>query len=98
MMAVYTYETANDIVIDNITVERKYTDGVHTAYRITAKNGYVLHDPQLDSTCEDPETGETVTEQYYYRQAGIALRNSPDTWTWEAILENTVDENCIFGG
>jgi hypothetical protein len=95
-MAVITYEVATDIIIENITVERKYADGVQTAYRLTSNEGYVIHNPELDETYTTPE-GETVTNQYYYRQAVIAVRYAPETWTWHAVLENSVPADMIFG-
>ena len=99
MAVVITYELATDIVIENITVERKYADGVQTAYRLTANEGYVLHDTASDVPLLD-ENGNPTGEVYveYYRQAFIAVRNDPSTWTWEAVLESTVPSDMIFGG
>lgn len=97
-MIVITYEIATDIVLFNITVERKYADGIQTAYRLTANSGYVLHDPESDEAWKDPETGKTITERYYYRQATIPVRYAPETWTWEAVLESDVPADMIFGG
>lgn len=97
-MAVITFENATDIVLDNITVQRKYVDGVHTAYRLTANDGYVLHNPENDIVDEDMFTGEVTVIRSYYRQATIAARYAPNTWTWEAVLESTVPADQIFGG
>ena len=96
-MAVVTYEIATDIVLPNITVERKYADGVLMAYRLTANEGYVLHSPSLDAEVEDPFTGDTVIEQYYYRQATIPKVVPFENWDWHAVLESTVPPDMIFG-
>lgn len=96
-MATITFEPATDIVLENITVQRKYVDGVLSSYRLTPNEGYVLHNPELDVTSFDPITGEEITEQYYYRQANIAARYAVETWTWHAVLESEVPADMIFG-
>lgn len=95
---VITYAPETDIVLDNITIERKYHDGVHKGYRLTANEGYVLHSPSLDAQIEDPMTGETVLEQYYYRQCFITVAQPVSTWDWHAVLESSVPADQIFGG
>lgn len=97
-MAVTIYEIATDIVLENITVERVFDDGVHTAYRLTANEGYVLHSPSLDSEVVDPITGETHIEQYYYRQRTLTAVRPISTWDWHAVLETDVPPDMIFGG
>jgi hypothetical protein len=92
-MAVITYEVATDIIIPNITVERKYADGVLMAYRLTANDGYVLHNPNLDSEVEDPITGDMVVERYYYRQATIPKVVPVDSWGFEAVLAKQEGES-----
>ena len=98
-MAVITFEEATDIVIENITVHRKYSDGVLSAYRLTANSGYVLYDITSNDTEIDPETMEEIPVTYYYRSATVNARHAPETWVnnWEAVPENSVDENYIFG-
>lgn len=109
-MAVITYEVATDIVMSNITVERKYADGVQTAYRLTANSGYVMYDttannfePLLDENGNIiyDENGNIVetSVNYYYRQVTYPVRNDPSTWQndWIAVPETSVDENYIFG-
>ena len=97
-MAVITYEIATDIVLPNITVERKYADGRHLSYRLTPKEGYVLHSPSLDVEVQDPMTGETHIEQYYYRMRSITVAQPVSTWDWHAVLESSVPADMIFGG
>lgn len=111
-MVEYTYEIANDIVMPNITVERKYADGVQTAYRLTANTGYVIYDttdtttepmvdPETGDLVFDPETGEVIEVPviYYCRMAVIPVKHTPETWVniWVAVLESEVDENYISG-
>ena len=92
------YEIATDIIRDNITVERKYIDGVLKAYRLTANEGYVLHSPSLDAEVQDPMTGETHIEQYYYRQRTVTSVRPISSWDWHAVLESSVPSDMIFGG
>jgi hypothetical protein len=96
MVVTYTPET--EIIRENITIERKYIDGVHKGYRLTANEGYVLHSPSLDNEVEDPFTGETHIEQYYYRQAHLTIAQPVSTWDWHAVLESDVPADMIFGG
>ena len=96
MATTFTPET--EIVIPNITIERHYIDGVHKAYRLTANEGYVLHSPSLDVEVEDPMTGETRIEQYYYRMCSIPVARPVSTWDWHAVPENDVPADMIFGG
>jgi hypothetical protein len=95
-----TFENATDIVIENITVQRKFVDGNLSAYRLTANSGYVMHDKTENNTEFNPDTMEETPVIYYYRSATIAARYAPETWVndWEAVLESSVDENYIFGG
>ena len=95
MATVYTPET--EITIPNITIERKYNDGIHMAYRLTANEGYVLHSPSLDVENED-DMGNIVLEQYYYRQCTINVAHPVSTWDWHAVLESEVPADMIFSG
>lgn len=92
------FELETEIVLPNITIERKYVNEVHRAYRLTANEGYVLHSPNLDATIEDPMTGATRVEQYYYRQATVNVVQPVETWDWHAVLESSVPSDMIFGG
>lgn len=100
-MAVITFEEATDIVIENITVQRKFVDGTLSAYRLTANSGYVMHDTTRNDTELNPDNPEEeIPVTYYYRSATISARYAPETWVnnWVAVLESSVDENYIFGG
>lgn len=92
------YELETEIILPNITIERKYVDEVHKAYRLTPYEGYVLHSPSLDVEITDPMTGETRIEQYYYRQCTTPVARPVSTWDWHAVLETDVPPDMIFGG
>lgn len=96
MATTFTPETK--IVIPNVTIEKKHVDGVHKAYRLTANEGYVLHSPSADEERDNPMTGETVLYQYYYRQATQNVAQPVSTWDWQAVPENDVPADMIFGG
>ena len=101
-MAEIVFEVATDITLPNITVQRKYADGVLMAYRLTANDGYVMYDTAANDTETnlDPETGMEIEYPviYYYRQVTYPVRIPVENWTHVAVLESTVDENYIFGG
>lgn len=106
-----TYVVSETITLPHITVEEKYNDGVFAAHRLTAHEGYVLVDrndepemaPQIDPETGDfaidPETGLVIEVPvlYYYRQVTVNKNVPLENWSWEAVLESTVDENYIFG-
>lgn len=81
------FEPEKEIKLPNITIERKYVDNMHKAYRLTANDGYSLHSPSLDTETHDPMTGETSIERYYPPQATINVVQPIDTWDWEAVSE-----------
>lgn len=60
-MAVITYETVTPTPVANALVERGLMDGVHKIYRVSANNGYVLHDTRLDAE-EYDENGDLTGE------------------------------------
>lgn len=92
------FELETEIVIPNITIERQYINDVHTGYRLTPNEGYVLHSPSRDVEVEDPMTGETHIEQYYYRMCSIPKAKPVSAWDWHAVLESSVPPDMIFGG
>lgn len=97
-MAVVTYEIATDINIPNITIERRYSDGVLMGYRMTANEGYVFYDVNANDMELDPETMEERPVTYYYT-IGILPRNTNfDNFHYVAVPRSSVDENYIFGG
>lgn len=89
-MVVITYEPST-VTLPNITVENQIADGVHVGYRLTANEGYVLHDTSSDTPILD-EAGNPSGEIYieYCKQAFIAIRNNPINWTWESVKESEV--------
>lgn len=92
------FEKEMEIKLSNITIERKYVNGLHKAYRLTANEGYALHSPSLDTETEDPMTGEKSIEKYYPPQATVNVVQPVETWDWHAVLETDVPPDMIFGG
>lgn len=91
-MAIITYEIATDIEKDNIAIEKKFADGKHTSYRLTANEGYVLYDLTGDEEVVDPETNTMTIIKNYYNYVVIPVRYTPDTWQWEATPKSEVSE------
>ena len=96
-MAVYTQEIATDIILTNITVYRKYRDGVLCGYEVYTNEGYVMYDTTANNTEVDPETWEEYPVIYYYTWLSCPVRTNFDTFTWIAVPRSSVDENYIFG-
>lgn len=96
-MAVIVYEVATDITFPNITIERRYSDGVLMGYRMRANEGYVFYDINANDTELDPETLEEIPVTYYYTIAIIPLNYNFDNFHWVAVPRDSVDENYIFG-
>ena len=55
-----TYEEINPSPIENTEVFKVFSNGVIRTNRIKAKNGYVLHDKNLDTYMEYDEKGNGV--------------------------------------
>lgn len=89
---IVTYEPATDIVIPNITVDRKYNDGVLSAYRLKPNEGYVLHDTTADETLYGPEGNVIEVVVQYSKEVFIPIRYDPSVWTWEAVKESEAKE------
>lgn len=101
-MIVITFESETEITRPNITIVRKYSDGVHKAYHLTPNEGYVMFNPNNDDAMEeiDPITGETVTViyRYYYRFASVVASRPENINNWTAVPEADVPADSIFGG
>ncbi len=54
------WETLNETLIPNTTMEQRRNGDVVMGYRITPNEGYVLHDKGRDMTIFDPETHEVI--------------------------------------
>lgn len=95
--AVFTYELATDIVFPNISVYRKFRDGVHCGYEVYSNEGYVMYDTAANDTeILDPEVGPVPTT-YYYTWLSCPLNFNFANFTWVAVPRNTVPEDHIFG-
>lgn len=97
-MAVYTQEEATDIVFPNITVYRRYRDGVHCAYEVYTNDGYVMYDATANYTEVNPDTMEEIPVTYYYTWLTCPVSYNFDNFPWVAVPRDSVDENYIFGG
>ena len=95
-MAVYTFEVATEYNFPHIIVYRKLTDGVHTAWRINAEEGYVFYDTTANNTEIDPETMEEIPVIYYYTVASLPMRTDMSNFRFAAVPRDSVDENYIF--
>ena len=97
-MAEFVYEIdAERNIYPNITVEKKYYEGVFSGWRITANEGYVFYDTTANDTELDPDTMEETPVTYYYT---LAYKNKNYNWNnfhYVAVLRSSVDENYIFG-
>ena len=96
-MAVWTEELATDISYPNIDVFRRYRDGVHSGYRITPKEGYVMYDTNDENYDIDPETGNEIPVIHYFTIAYLPTNFNFDRFSWVAVPRSEVDENYIFG-
>ena len=96
--AVYTEEVATDIVFPNITVYRRYKDGVHCGYRAYPNEGYVMYDTTDENYDYDTETGDLIPVTHYFTMAGFPANYNFANFTWVAVPRSEVDENYIFGG
>ena len=109
-MATWTYEVATEYNFPNITVYRKYRDGVHASWRFVSNEGYVMYDttavnvePVIDPATGmpmiDPTTGMIVEREvtYYYTSVDCTLNYPFHNFTWVAVPRDSVDENYIFG-
>ena len=95
-MAVYTMEIATDYNFPNLTVYRKYRDGVHYAWRVTPNDGYVMYDTNANDV-EYDENGNEYSVIYYYTSLDRPLNANWSNFSWVAVLRSSVDENYIFG-
>lgn len=97
--AVYTEEIATDITLPNpnMTIYRRYRDGVHTSYRLYPNEGYVVYDPNEDYYEENPFTGETELVRQYFTMVNFPLGYNLDNCPYIAVLRSTVNENDIYG-
>lgn len=100
-MAEYTFVVAEEFNYPNITIYKKLCDGVQTAWRMNANEGYVFYDVNANDveTQFNPETGleEEVPVTYYYTVRSIPLNYNWNNFHWAAVPRDSVDENYIFG-
>jgi hypothetical protein len=85
------YETAEDIKLDFIIVEKKFVNGEHKSYRLIATEGYVIYDKKNDEKPEGIVNNINIGKDFY-KCVTVPVRYTPDTWQWEAIPESKVSE------
>lgn len=95
-------EIVNPTLIENATMKILYLDNVAKAYKITANDGYVLHDNVLDVYEEfDAITGEPIGEPVLgysddTKSCGINYDWDANPREFYAVLKSSVPENQIF--
>lgn len=99
---VITYEDMNPSLIENTTMKKVFRDGVHSTYRITPVDGYVLHDNAYDTPLVDPETLEETGEVILgYRTTMASCAASYDFEAnpreFYAVPADSVPADRIFG-
>lgn len=97
-MAEFRQELATDIVFPNISVFRKFRDGVHCGYEVYSNEGYGMYDTTANDTeILDPEIGPVPTT-YYCTWLSCPVNFDFANFTYVAVPRNTVPEDHIFGG
>ena len=99
-MPIFTYEDVTPSLIVNTTMQKRFIDGVHKQYLITANDGYVLHDNTGDWTEIDEITGDEIVKQAVYTgTVGCAASYdfAANPREFYAIPENEAPANQIFG-
>ena len=96
-------EIVNPTLIENTTIKILYLNDAAKAYKITANDGYVLHDNVLDTVVFDDVTREPTGEVVLGYSAGT--KSCGINYDWDAnprefyaVLRSTVPENQIFSG
>lgn len=94
----YTYENVIPTLIENTTMQKRLLNGVHRTYMITANEGYVLHDKDLDFTT--PEDRETFIAGYTTGTCTCAASYdfAVNPREFYAVPADSVPADQIFGG
>lgn len=94
-------EIVNPTLIENTAMTILYLNDVPKACKITANEGYVLHDNTLDVYEYDEFTGEQIGETMLGYSEGT--KSCGINYDWDvnprefyAVLRNSVPENQIF--
>ena len=96
-------EVVNPTLIENTSMKILYLNNVVKAYKITANNGYVLHDNVLDAYEYDEFTGEPIGQPVLgysegTKSCGINYDWDENSRAFYAVLRSSVPENQIFSG
>lgn len=97
-----TYEDVIPSPVANATTKKMLSDGVHRTYNITANNGYVLHDKELDNFKLDEDGNLTDEVIPGYTRGMTSCRWDYDFTAnpreFYTVAENTVPSDNIYGG
>lgn len=89
-MAVWTYETATDVTIPNMLVEKGFADGVHKIYRIKPIANYVLHDNTLDYDVLDDMHLTVIGRNFGYSPSSVYVTCGAN---YDFTTHTVTDEN-----
>jgi hypothetical protein len=98
---IVTYEDVIPSLIPNTIMYKKFFDGVHKVYAISAIDGYVLHDNSGNWFEIDQITGEQIEREAYYTgtvTCGAAYDFTSNPREFYAVPEDSVPADQIFGG
>lgn len=96
-MAEFKKVLVTDIVFPNVSVYRKYRDGVLCGFEVYADNGYVMYDKKASITELDPKTSEEIPVTYYYTWVSCPLSCDFSNFSYIAVPRTSVDEKYVFG-
>ena len=89
---IYTKEITTEYNFPNITLYKKYRDGVHYAWFVVPEEGYVMYDVTDENFEIDSETGEEIPVTHYYTMANLPLKYDFDNFPWRAVAMSDVED------
>lgn len=99
-MATITYEDVVPSLIENATMKKMLSDGVHRTYNITPNEGYVLHDATYDDYF-DIDGNELAEPRLGYRRTTASCAASynftANPREFYTVPESEVPADQIFG-
>lgn len=92
----FIIELAEDIIFPNISVYRKFYNGILSSYEVYSKPGYVIYDLTDENYETDPETLIPRKVNYYYTWVSFPANFSFSNFTWLDAPRDSIDEKYIF--
>ena len=89
---IYTREITEEYTFPNITLYKKYRDGVHYAWFVAPEEGYVMYDTTDENFEIDPVTMEEIPVTYYYTMVNLPLKYDFDNFPWRAVAMSDVED------